>query len=151
MLRPLVLLVVAAVPLVAAPVPKAAKGKTTLEGKWDTVERVALGSDVTATRPMVWDVSGAVLIMYDRHQDGTLTLAAAPNATVTLAPPDGGAADELDFLYVEGDSRKLYKGRSRWDGDDLLVSFGEPGADRPTEVKATESVYHYRLKRAKAK
>jgi hypothetical protein len=137
---------------VAAPVPKAVKAKPpNLDGKWDTAERVTLGNDVSKTQAMVWEVSGTVLTMFDRQQDGTLSAATQPNATVTLAPPDGGAADELDFLFVEGDRRELFKGRAEWDGDELRISFGQAGADRPSEVKATASVYHYRLKRVKDK
>lgn len=143
---PLVVLLFASL-AVAAPVPKAAKAKLlNLDGKWETAERVVLGDDVSKTQGMVWEVSGKALTLYDRR-DQTLSPATQPTATVTLAPPEGGAADEIDFLFVEGDRRELFKGRTRWDGDDLLVSFARPDADRPAEVKATASVYHYRFKR----
>jgi hypothetical protein len=73
------------------------------------------------------------------------TAVAAPTATVTLAQPKDGRPDELDFLFVEGDRRELFKGWAEWDGDELRVSFSKPDADRPKEVKATDSVYHYRF------
>jgi uncharacterized protein (TIGR03067 family) len=134
----------------AAPVPKALKAKSMLDGRWQTVERFVLGEDVSATQAMEWVVEGDQLTLYDRQSDGRVTLA-APDATVTLTPPKAGGPNELDFLFVEGDRRQLFKGRAEWDGEEVMISFGQPDADRPDEVKSTPAVYHYRLKRVKDK
>lgn len=140
------LLFASAAPLVAAPVPKALKNSPTLEGKWVTTERHVGGSDMTAS-PWVWEVKGTNLHTFARQRDGTLT----PDFTddrITLSAPDAARPTEIDYLYVSGNQKILWRGLMKWDGEEFVICFGEQEKDRPAEVKNDRSVYsYYRFKR----
>jgi uncharacterized protein (TIGR03067 family) len=140
MCRTLVALLLASV-AVAAPVPKALKKAPTLEGKWVTTERHVSGTDMTAS-PWVWEVKGTSLHTFAQQRDGTLTPDFADDR-ITLSAPDPAKPSEVDYLYVSGGQRILWKGLMTWDGEEFVICFGEREKDRPTEVKNDRSVYSY--------
>lgn len=131
---------------VAAPVPKALKKTQSLDGRWVTVERHVGGSNMTKS-PWVWDIQGTKLATFDLQGDGTLQ-AFLPKDSITLSTPDTARPTELDYLYVSGNQRVLWRGLMKWDGDEFAICFGEQEKDRPSEVKNDRTVYsYYRFKR----
>ncbi len=145
MLRSLVVLVALAVPLAAAPVPKAVKGKAfDLDGKWETSERVNKGQEVK--EPWVWEISGEQLTPCGKVPGGGLRPTFS-GATTSFVRPDPAKADEFDYRYKSGGQEMTYRGRVSWEGDEWVFCFGESGGERPTEVKAGKDVYYLRFKR----
>lgn len=131
---------------VAAPVPKELKAKPpTLDGRWRTIERIACGLDLSDKLPMEWEVSGETLSLFKRTEKGTFDIPST--ARVTLRRPEGGGADEIDYVLGSGKIRQLFKGRIAWVRGELLLAFGEVGEERPAEAKAGPTVSFYRLKR----
>jgi hypothetical protein len=147
MLRAIVvLLLVAGVTALAAPVPKTLKAKTfDLTGKWVTAERVNNGQVVTD--PWVWQISGETLTPCYLNPDDTLRPTYPSTAVMTFSRPDPAKPDEFDYQFNDAGSRYHYRGRVAWEGDEWVFCFGQPGADRPAEVKAGKDVTYYRFKR----
>lgn len=148
MLRSLVVLVAVAVPVAAAPVPKAKVKEFSLDGKWETVERVNKGEAVKDQ--WVWQISGEKLTPAGKQPDGTLRDTFS-GATTTFVRPDSTRPDEFEYRYTSGTTNLVYRGRVEWVGDEWVFCFGDAGGERPSEVKAGKGVYYLRFKRMSEK
>lgn len=144
MLRSLVVLVVLAVPLVAAPVPKVKAKRFTLDGKWETAERVNKGQAIK--EPWVWEISGEQLTPCGKEPGGQLRPTFS-GATTSFVRPDSAKPDEFDYRHQSNGQELNFRGRVQWDGDEWVFCFADAGSERPSEVKAGKDVYYLRFKR----
>ncbi len=133
---------------VAAPVPKAKVKEFSLDGKWETVERVNLGREVKQS--CVWEIGGEKLTWFEKAPGGGLRETFS-GATTSFVRPDATKTDECDYRYSSGPTELVYRGRVKWDGDEWVFCFGEAGGERPTEVKSGKDVYYLRFKRVSDK
>lgn len=130
---------------VAAPVPKSLAKRPNLDGRWVTSERVEWGQADNGDRRLVWQVDGEKVSPFNLFKNDTLRPAFS-TATLTLSQP---AWDELDLHYADGPTRFVYRGRLKWDGDQLLVCLGHADKACPAEVSPTANVYaFYRFDRS---
>jgi hypothetical protein len=145
MLRSLVVLLLAALPLVAAPVPKSIKPKAAnLDGRWEIVELWSGMADVTTLNPWVWEIQGETLTIHV-NEGGTLKVH-DPKTKTTLVRPVTGGADDIDYVRDEGTPR-LFPGIIVVTESELVICFDSPGNPRPTERKPFPSGWYYRFKR----
>jgi hypothetical protein len=129
---------------VAAPVPKAKPKEFSLDGKWETAERVNLGREIKES--CVWEISGETLTWFEKAPGGGLRPTFS-GATTSFVRPDAAKSDECDYRYSSGGTELVYRGRVKWDGDEWIFCFSDTGGDRPAEVKAGKDVYYLRFKR----
>jgi hypothetical protein len=145
MLRSLVVLVVLAVPLAAAPVPKAIKPKAAaLDGKWEIVELWSGLSDVAKLNPWVWDIRGETVTIYV-SEGGTLKLH-DPRTKTALVRPSNSGAEDIDYVRDDG-TPQLFPGTVVVSETELIICFDSPGKARPSERKPFQSGWYYRFKR----
>lgn len=138
-------LLLALAPAVAAPVPKAVKGKAfDLNGKWETTERVNKGKEVK--EPWVWEIKGEQLTCSGKALGGELR-PTFNGITTAFVQPDPTKPDEFDYRFSPGRGELVYPGRVIWEGDEWVFCFAEAGGERPTEVKAGKEVYYLRFRR----
>ncbi len=143
MLRSLVVLVLVAVPLAAAPVPKVAKPKAaSLDGKWEIVELWSGLSDVAKLNPWVWEIQGETVTIYVNHTD-KLTLH-DPRTVTTLVQPQNGGSEDIDYVRDDG-TPQLFPGTVVVSDTELIICFDSPGKARPTERKPFQSGWYYRF------
>ena len=128
----------------AAPVPKAKVKQFSLDGKWETAERVNKGQEIKQS--CVWEVSGEQLTWFEKAPGGGLRPTFS-GATTSFLRPDPTKTDEFDYRYSSSGTELVYRGRVAWEGDEWVFCFGEAGGERPTEVKAGKEVYYLRFKR----
>lgn len=148
MTRPLFVLLIVSAAAVAAPVPKSLKKRPPLDGRWVTTERVEWGVKQTADRRLVWDIDGEKVSPFNQYLPEEQLLPAYTTAVVTISQPSG---DELDVLYSDGPTQLVFRGRIRWDGDQLLIALGGVNKPRPTEVEAAGVYAFYRFDRMPAR
>ena len=128
----------------AAPVPKVTVKEFSLDGQWETAERVNKGRVIKDA--WVWEIQGEKLTPCSRGSGSTL-VPTFNGATTSFVRPDPAMADEFDYRYSSGPTELVYRGRVTWDGEEWVFCFAEAGADRPTEVKAGKDLYYLRFKR----
>jgi hypothetical protein len=148
--RPLVVLVLLAVPVCAAPVPRAKVKAPNFDGTWEVVELRVGDQDATALNPKVWVIEGQSVSCYQRHPDGSRTLWAA-DTTFALVRPDGAEADAVDYVLTSGGSAIRFHGRVRVTADELTLCFSQEGQPRPTEITPGSGVSYERFKRVSEK
>jgi uncharacterized protein (TIGR03067 family) len=150
MLRPLVVLMALAVPLAAAPVPKAIKPRAAaLDGKWEIVELWSGLSDVAKLNPWVWDIRGESLTIYRR--DGDKLEPNDPITKTTLVRPADGGPDALDYIRDDRGNAMTFPGIVTVTEGELVICFDSPGKSRPTEQKPFQSGWYYKFKRVTEK
>ena len=149
MLRSIGVLAVLAVPLAAAPVPKALKAKVTLDGRWELVEQNYRGQDQPNFAKWMWVIDGEKL-SYCRPDGGGVYVPSDTTTQATLTRPHGGKADEVDYATNTGKNGIVYKCVIALSGDELVVCFGSMGQQsvRPSEPKAGPDLHYFRFKRA---
>jgi uncharacterized protein (TIGR03067 family) len=132
---------------VAAPVPKALKAKApNLDGKWQAVEMLSNGDDMLPNNPWAWEIRGDAVTIFNIRGDGSLQ-PNDPTTKTTFSRPDTAGPDELDYTRDDGTVRRLFRGRVRLTGDELVLCFGEVDGPRVTELKPGKTTYYYRFQR----
>lgn len=151
MLRSLFVLLVAAVSLVAAPVPKALKAKPTLNGRWELVEQNHDGKDQPNFAKWMWVIDGEQL-SFRRPDRGGVYQPSETHIQAALVPATGGHTGEVDYHSGSGGHTTVYRALIELDGDELIVCFENRGnAERPTQAKPGPRVLHFRFKRTAEK
>lgn len=150
-MRAIAALLVLAVPLLAAPVPKAlAKRPPSLTGTWEVVEwyddqiKMELGDGI------VWTIDGEKLSAADKR--GGVPVGYAHNATRTIRRQEGQPnAVEYSIIYSDGSSPDHRPAVIELDGDTLKLNLAMTTNVRPTECKPTNGTRLYVLKRTDPK
>ena len=134
----------------AAPVPKSLKAKAaSLDGRWEIVELVAVGQDLTQLNPWVWEISGESLFQYVRQRDGTLKLT-DPGYTRTLVRPADGGEGAIDYTTTGRTTVACHRAMAAVEGDELVVCYANHHTlARPEGLKAGPDVHYCRFKRVK--
>jgi len=153
-MRPaLALLLLLAVPLVAAPVPKGLKkASPTLDGTWEIVEWHFNESVGLLTDDIRWAIDGDKLTVTGRKQNPPANFAA--NVTRTLVRPDGGGGNAVDYTigYTDGTPTRVRPAVFELKGDRLTFCLSNSyDGPRPSECKAGQGVTVYVLKRVEVK
>ncbi len=154
-MRPLFTLLLFALPLAAAPVPKALKMTgVSLDGKWEAVEYYYNGKIVFNNVAVTWVIDGEKLSI-DQVARGGGQVGGAADVSYALVRPDGGAANALDYTNTyTGTSipKRTTPGVFEMEGDSLKYCFaGAVNGERPTECKPALGTGMYVFKRADAK
>jgi uncharacterized protein (TIGR03067 family) len=143
------LVLLLAVPLVAAPVPKALKKKApALDGTWKIVEWYSGDTRMQLTDEVIWTVDGENLAVEGKVKgapDGFV-----PNATRTMRKPDDGPDNALDYTITPTDgSRQSFRPAVyELDGDTFKICLTDShNGPRPTECKPDGRTVMYVLKR----
>jgi hypothetical protein len=139
--RVLLVLLVIAPAVVAAPVPKSLKKPPTLDGRWEAVLMHASQRDIIAGNTTVWDISGEKLTRSFKQPDGTLR----SNLTLTVTIPDKSKPDEID--YGSGPNETLFRARIMLTADELTIRFADQNAPRPADMTEGNDGYYYQFKR----
>jgi uncharacterized protein (TIGR03067 family) len=139
---------------VAAPVPKAVKKQSPLDGTWEVVEWYSNGNKVNAAATTIrWTIDGENLTI-DRlaNNRGVIIRKAANPPVYTLVKAEGEGKNAVDYTitYNGGARTVTYPGLFETDGDDLKFCYGLQGKSRPAECKAEETNVLYVFKRVAA-
>ena len=143
-MRPLVLLLLFALPLFAAPVPKAVKAKpSTEDGVWEWVE--FNGNDgkmqYSIQKPTYWRIEGGRMSVGKRSVDELFreplphTVSVRDERQPNLRTHDTGGAKHSAVLEV--------------DGDTLRFAYAVDTTKAITECKPADGVYYYVFQRVK--
>ena len=152
MLR-LITLLLFALPLAAAPVPKAVK-KATADGVWEVTEWSSRGRAVNSTLTVRWTIDGETLAIERTSTNPGVIVRPPQNPpayTLAKADKDDPTAVDYSATYPGGERVVKYPGRMEVDGDTLRFCFDVSGTGtRPAECKAGDTVTYYVFKRVKA-
>jgi uncharacterized protein (TIGR03067 family) len=152
-MRPLVTLLVLALPLSAAPVPKAVKKSPSLDGVWLMTELHSNGTvGQHAARTTRWTIDGETLNYETRGGDGE-AFTGPSDATMKLVRAKDAGANAYDYHVNYHTGRKaVYPGVAEIDGDVLrfCYSVATPGV-RPAECKCVNETTMFVFKRAEPK
>jgi uncharacterized protein (TIGR03067 family) len=146
------LLLVCAAPLVAAPVPKALKKKTTPEGVWEAVEDFTNGQRVEHLSWKVWVIDGEQLrIFADKDVMQKFTNGEKLyhcHYQLQFNVPDDPTAFELVAPAFGKDTLQMLKGRMKLEGDTLALCYAfKPTDDRPTTCSPDKGYQFYSFKK----
>lgn len=149
-MRTLLVLAACALPLLAAPVPKALVKKATgLDGTWQVVEWHSGEFRMPLTDDIRWAIEGERLTVSSTRQavpDGFVG-----NATRTITRPEGGAADAFVYTITsaDGSGPSVRPAVIEVDGDTFKICLADThNGPRPPECKPTSGAMTYTLKRA---
>jgi hypothetical protein len=152
MRTPLALLLLA-LPLSAAPVPKALKKNANpLAGEWVVVERYIDDRRLPLTDDIRWTIDGEKLAVRGTRQevpDGFMD-----DCTRTVTKPEGGEADAYDYtiLFNDGLAPSRRPARVELAGDRFtLCMTSRSDGPRPADCTPANGTITYVLKRADAK
>ena len=132
--------------LLAAPIPKELRKKNnSLNGRW-AVESISIGdSDYDGKSGQKWDIDGESLKLegYDEKS----------GRSDRLVPCEAGGQRALDWVILEGNTKRTYQGFYDIEGDTFRFCFSLTADtdSRPTAVGKATNVYLYTLKRVEGK
>jgi len=142
-MRPLIVLLLFAVPAVAAPVPKTLKKAATADGVWEWVE--FNGNDgkmgYNIPKPTYWRIEGDLISTGKRTVD---ELFSTP-LTHTMTVRDG----QQPNLRTFDTGGTKYSAAMELDGDTLRWCYATDPKQTITECKPANGVYYYVFKRMK--
>lgn len=147
------LAVLLAAPVFAAPVPKQDKKITDLDGTWEMVEQHRSGKRDDPAKPIHWTIDGDSLVIKMQSKKGFQQV---EGTTFQLVKPAGGKANEIDFVLTHNDDRDhtpvVFPGVFELDADTFKLSTpsGSPGK-RPTKCESTKDIDFLIFKRVKDK
>lgn len=144
MLRAIVVLLLAGVAALAAPVPKSLKRQVSMDGRWEAVLMRNGNTDVSKSNPTVWDVRGDAITRSYRQPDGTLR---ADTYSATISRPDSSRPDEIDYTLVQGQQKSLFRAVMKLTADELTVRFAEMDAPRPKDASEGTDGWYYVFRR----
>ena len=136
-------------PAVAAPVPKALKKSSGLDGEWVLVEWYSGESRMQLTDDVRWAIDGEQLTVTSTKQ--AVPVGFAANATRTVRRPEGGAADAIDYTinFTDGSAPSFRPAVFELSGDTFKICLSDThNGARPPECKPTRDSMLYVLKRA---
>lgn len=137
-------LMLLAISVVAAPVPKALKPKRpSVEGSWQLVELNLNGQDYTKLNLQEWLITNGAVTMI-RLDGGRRTVVKDCGPFRLTAT---GNAEEVDWVSDEHDPPTSSPAIVRVSDDELLLVIARPNAPRPTEFKSGAQVSLYRFER----
>lgn len=141
----LLVLLVCVAPLVAAPVPKALKGKSTLHGLWEVVERRNDDKPLTKTGREIWVIDENGYAIYDGLKEVADILDPAVKPYRAKWRHTGEDPSAFDTF---GGSDNV--GKAELDGDTLRIGFDIHDRKvkvRPAEAKPGVGVAYIHFKR----
>jgi uncharacterized protein (TIGR03067 family) len=151
-MRNLFALLVLALPVFAAPVPKALKKASALDGTWHLTESYSGDTRMQLTDDIRWEINGEQLTVTSTKQ--AVPNGFVANATRTLKRPDDGGANAIDYTIIPPDGGQISFRPAVFevDGDTLKMSLSAThNGPRPADCKPANGAMLYVLKRAESK
>ena len=148
----LIVLLICAAPLAAAPVPKALKKKPSLDGTW-LVDDCWYNLDKhDRTEWRVWTATGEKLAAYPVNDVDEWRAYIDDKKPYcwrwTITFPDPNDPTAIDMREGEGEKAKVLRGRFVLDGDSLKLCYNVTVTEpRPTVCEPAKTVVYYSFKR----
>ena len=142
-MKPLAVLLLFTVSLLAAPIPKQLKKpRLNLDGIWKS-ESVFVGNTKYNHAPLIWTIDGPTMTF---DQDNTNV-----NKKYELLLADTDKHRALDWIVTEGTTKRIYLGIDELDGDTwrFCANMSPDNTTRPTKFEKQSDVYLYTFKRVK--
>jgi uncharacterized protein (TIGR03067 family) len=147
----LLLALLFAPPLDAAPVPKALKNPRPLDGTWKVTDWHYSAAHPHLDDDITWTIEGETLTVTWTKAETPSGVAA--NATRTITRPAGGAGNAVDFTirYGDGTPTSVRPAVVELGGDTLKLCMSTThNGPRPSECKPADGAILYVLKRVDA-
>lgn len=152
-MRSVFVLLLFALPAVAAPVPKSVKkDPQPLNGTWEVVEWYVDETRMQLSDTILWSIDGEKLAVRGVREE--VPVGFLSNASRTITKPEGGAADAIDYTITSTDgtapSHRPAVFELEKDRFSICMTTTHNGG-RPAECKPIRGTIMYVLKRAETK